>query len=379
MPTLTSLTVNLKGDSSSLTKATRTAAQSIRNLSRGLGATVLKVGGLAAAITGLAGGAGLIALAKTSASSVDAIGKLSTQLGISGTDVQKLGLIAELSGIKTESLVKAMQRVTRLVGDAGAGSKEAGKLISRLGLSYDELNKASSVERFQLVGGALNKLGNATEKASLGNKLFEEQWQRLNPLLLGFSENAGRARAVFDTLGLGIGDGAKGVESLNDNLTVAGTMLVAFRDLVFSKAAPALNEIVVQVGRLAEAWIKANGGAGALADTLLQNVQRALQSVGGMFETLKNAAAPFLWVLDKISTLLNVIGHAQGGVVAAAGAVLDGNFAGAGRIISDLPGGLAAAAGFAQGGDDGAVDELKEQTDLLREVVRNGATGAFVF
>ena len=158
VPTLTSLTVNLKGDSSSLVKATSRGLKAIGSLSKGIGTTVLKVGGLAGAITGLAGGAGLLALARASSASVDAIGKLSTQLQVSGTDVQKLGLVAELSGLQSEDLIKATQRITRILGDASRGSKQAITLFGDLGVRWQDLQKVSPVERLRLVAKALNAL-----------------------------------------------------------------------------------------------------------------------------------------------------------------------------------------------------------------------------
>lgn len=379
MPTLTSLTVNLKGDASSLTKATRTSMKAIQGLSRGVGSTVLKVGALAGAVAGLAGGVGLLALAKSSASSVDAIGKLSTQLGITGTDVQKLGLIAELSGINTESLVKAMQRVTRLVGDAGAGSKEAGKLIDRLGLSYDTLQKATSVERFRAVVGALTSISSATERASLGNKLFEEQWQRLNPLLEGFEGNAKRAAAVFDGMGLGIGNLAPEVERLNDNFSVVGTMFKAFADLVFAKVSPGINVMVEGLGTMAEEWIKANGGAKALADTLISKVMSAASRATEMLGGLKDAATGIAFVFNTLVSSLKALGTVGAGVGAMVSSLFSGNLSGAAAIFSDLPRDAINAFNGQSDQDDPATRELERQTQLLREIVRGGATGGLTF
>ena len=281
---------------------------------------MLKVGGLAAAITGVAG-AGL-AWSRSGArasQSVDKVGKLSTQLGISGTEVQKLGFVAELSGIQSDDLVKALQRITRILGDAGRGSKEARKMFADLGLQWDQLKKVSPVGRLKLVTGALARTSDETRKAALGNKLFEEQWQRLGPLIAGFEESMRRANVVFDDLGFGIGGAAKNVESLNGNLTTASTMFTQFRDVVFAKTAPILDHFVVKLGRMAEGWIKANGGANALADTLVAKLPQALSKSIGAFETLQNAAAPFLWILDKIYRFLKGLGTLQGGSVAAIG------------------------------------------------------------
>jgi len=376
MPTLTSLTVNLRGDSSSLVRATRSSLRAVGSLTAGIGRSVLKVGGLAAAIGGLAGGAGLLKLASASRESVDNIGKLSTQLGVSGTEVQKIGLVAELSGMKSEGLIKAMQRVTRIVGDAGAGSKEAGKLIERLGLSYDELNEATSLDRFAMVVAALNKTKDATEKASIGNKLFEEQWQRMNPLLTGFAGNMSRAGAVFDDMGFGIGDLSKGVEGLNDDMSVFSAMLVQFRNLVFAKVAPILGSLTTSFGMIAQAQIEAAGGAGKLADALINKVLSAGDKVSDMFAGMKDAITGIVATFGFLIDVVQAIAQISTGLGAAAVTLGGGNVVGAGRILADIPG---AALGEFGSEDDPATRELEEQTSLLRDIARLLPYGRLVF
>ena len=150
--------------------------------------------------------------------------------------------------------------------------------------------------------------------------------------------------------------------------------------MVFAKTAPILDHFVVKLGRMAEGWIKAKGGANALADTLVAKLPQALSKSIGAFETLQNAAAPFLWILDKIHRFLKGLGTLQGGSVAAIGQLLEGNFSGAGSILGSLPGDIARAAGVGDGTVDPAAETQRdEQIRLLREVVRNGATGALVF
>jgi len=381
MPTLTSLTVNLKGDASSLVRASRSGLASVRRLSNGIGGTVARVAGLAGAIAGLAGSAGLLALGRAASQNVDRIGKLSTQLGVSGTEVQKLGLIAELSGMKTEGLVKAMQRITRIVGDAGAGGKEAAKLFDRLGLSVDDLIKAAPLERFRKVIVALGGIRAATEQAAVGNKLFEEQWQRIVPLLEGFESNARRASAVFDVMKFGIGDGAKEVERLNDNFSVVSAMLVGFRDLVFAKVSPAISELVEGLGSLAEAWIKANGGASVLADTLITKVTGAIKRLGPEMEALMNAATGIAWTFNAIVDSVKALGNIGAGIAAAGGAIASGDASRGGwqRTTSAIMGQALSDAwaqftgGSAGGsGADGQLDELRQQTSLLRDLSRGG-------
>ena len=194
MPKLSSLTVELRGDSTSLVTASRQGLRAIQGLASGVAGTVARVAGLGGAITGLVGGAGLVALSNASRDSVDRIGKLSTQLGVTGTEVQKLKLVAELSGVGVDELSKAMQRTARVFGDARAGSASAAEGFERLGLSLGELEGLAPLALFRQVVGRLAEVEDLTARASIGNDLFGRSWQQLGPLVEGFSDEPGPPR-----------------------------------------------------------------------------------------------------------------------------------------------------------------------------------------
>lgn len=366
MPTLSSLTVNLRGDSSSLVKASRSGLKAIKGLRDGVAGTVLKVGALAGAVSGLVGAAGLVGLARQSSESVDKVGKLSTQLGITGTEVQKLELVAELSGVSIETLSKAFQRTTRLAGDFQAGGKEASETFKRLGISLAEVRKASPVELFQRVISRLGEITSKSKQASIGNKLFAEQWQTLGPLIEGFNAAFRRAGIVFDDLKFGIGDGAKAVENLNDNLTVGQKALTAFRNLVFAKLAPDLDTLVIKLGRMAEAWVRSAGGADQLADVVVGKLRAALPQIVGWARDVKASIDELRISIEGVGAAYQAVGDFLGRSAVGAQGVLTGDV---NKINAAFPGAAAQAEGVAA---EKSVKELEQINDTLRDIKNNG-------
>lgn len=365
MPTLTSLTVDLRGDASSLVSASRRGLAAVQNLTRGVGGTIARVGGLATAITGLVGTAGLVALGKQAASNVDRIGKLSTQLGVTATEVQKLELVAELSGTSIDNVAKALQRTARVAGEARQGSAAAADAFAALGISVADLERLTPAALFERVVGALGRVADLSLRGAIANRLFGRQWQELNPLIEGFAGNMARAAVVFDDLKFGLGDGARGVEELNDHLTVAQTMMVAFRDLVFAKLAPSLSALVVQLGRMAEEWVRSAGGADRLAEVVAGRLLSVIPQATRLWRELEVTLGGIGAAFDAVVASVTAAAAGVGAFAAAARGVVGGDIA---LINAAIPGASEHAARVAEGK---SVEELERQTALLRDIRDN--------
>jgi hypothetical protein len=349
---------------------------------------VAKVTGLAGAITGLTGTAGLLALGKASATNVDRLGKLSTQLGISGTEVQKLQLQAELSGLKLDDLAKSFQRVTRLTGDAIAGSKEAGKIFDRLGLSTKALAESSPAKNFEAVILRLGKMRDATKRASIGNKLFEEQWQRLNPFIEGFVENGPEASRIFDKLGFGIDelsprlrrageiegidmslfrDATGDVEEMNDAMSKLMTRLTAFRDLFFSAFSPTVRDFIIDLTERLDEMVTAAGGADKLAAQLVEKTVRFGERAAEQFAKLNIEIGG---VVEGIKAIVSLADSVVTGVRSAAATAQ-------GMIIGDPVARMAQLTGQAPVNDafssDKSIRELEQINQTLREMSNFGS------
>lgn len=332
MATLESLTVKLLGDATSLVKASEQGSRSIKKLAGGVRGALAGFGGLAAAVTGVAGTVGLVRLGNAARSNVDDLAKLASKMGTTTTEAQELKLVAQLSGLGIEDMRKSLQRLTRLQGDAVRGNKQAIGAFDALGISLKQLESATPIQLFRATVDSLGRIDNAAERASKGNALFAETWQQLNPLIEGAPAAFGQAERVFRTMSLGLGESAAQVEKLNDSLTVLGEIFTALRDKFFTGLAPVLLEAVESITRLVEAA----GGLGVV--------------VGGI------GAA-----LDAIIAPVRAVGGALGKIGAFWSQVFEGNVRGALSLI-EVPGSESNA------GEQ--LNEMERQSAILERIER---------
>ena len=131
-------------------------------------------GGLATAAVGLAGAVGIGALLSSMRDLGDRIGKVSTQIGISAVNLQKLQFSAEQSGLSTDTLNTAMQKFAINIGKANDGAKIQEEAFSSLGIETKNLDGTtkSIFNLFKETSDGLGTLTDKTLQARLASELF---------------------------------------------------------------------------------------------------------------------------------------------------------------------------------------------------------------
>jgi len=370
VPTLTSLNVLLKGDASGLVKATRVGLGALKGFGRAAGKAVAITGALGAAGIGGAA-AGLVALGNAARSSIDAHAKNAARLGLTVTEAQRLKQAAEQSDVSMRTLNTAMAGLTREAGLAAAGSAKSAAKFTDLGLSMDDVVKASPLELLQMVTRELGASRNFADRAAKGNALLGESWLKLNPLIESGTEAFADADVIFTKLGLGIGKNAGQVEVFNDKLDSLSRLGTALRDKVFATLAPRLAEFATALFDSAAAFIQAQGGGEAFANTLGEGLVNGIRSAVKWFGGLKSAIDGVLTVAGFLVDVLQGIGTFGAGIAAAAGALIQGNFSGAGAVLSAIPGDVAGQ--FGEDTSEEQLQETKRQTTVLEDILRNAA------
>ena len=359
------LVVRLRADPSAMQRGLRIGGRALRAFGASVRGAANRVGLLGAATGALAAG-GLLAQANASRLAVDSNAKLARNLGTSVAEVQKLAIVSKLTGTPIEDLSAGVLRLTRVVGDAQAGSSEARSTFDRLGLSWQLLSRVAPVDRFRLVIARAGELASKIERASVLNRIFEERWQRLGVVLEQGEAAFKRADAEVDGLGLGVrsldqdlrkvlasasaADRAvflssekyratsDVVEALNDNLAIAGTRWSAFADLVTANLAPTVNAFVSELLALNAEWIRAQGGADKLAAIVAARLVRGfvevVQWMGQALQVARNLWGVFAPLASALASAFAVVGDTIGRGAAVAGAVRRGEFGVAGRIVT---------------------------------------------
>lgn len=228
MPKIASLSADLVANTTKfdadLKKADRTLANSQRQWQGSLkkidgqfGGLGKSIGGVTAglfslkgafgALLGIAGAGGLAMMAKQAIDTVGGLGELASQLGITTDTLQAFQYAATQVGLSSAEMETSIGRLTRTIGDAAQGEKEAVDAFVALGVGVlDASGKVRSTEDvLRDAADALQRIPDPARRASLAVDLMGRAGQKMLPFLengaAGIDDLTGRARElglVFD-------------------------------------------------------------------------------------------------------------------------------------------------------------------------------------
>lgn len=236
-----------------------------------------------AATTAAATAAG-IALTKAGLSSVDTLAKTSDKLGVATESLARFRFAAEQTGVAQNKADIALQRFTRRLADAAAGSGPAVKAFEALNLSADELIKLSPDQAFAKVAEQMNKVENQSQKVSLAFKLFDSEGVALvNTLALG-EEGLNALGNEAEILGLTLSrvDAAK-VEQANDSMNRIKRAAQGLGQQLAVKVAPFLKVVADRLFGAA----KEAGGMGKVATSAFNSIIKSAGQVGNIIKFIR--------------------------------------------------------------------------------------------
>ena len=139
------------------------------------------------AVAGVATSGALASLVKDFANAANHLADMSDRLGIAAEDLSRLHHAAELTGVSTNTLEMALQRMTRRVAEASNGTGEAVKALNALGLSAKELSRLDPSTQFKVLADALEQVENQGDKVALAMKLMDSEGVALLQTMKGGS------------------------------------------------------------------------------------------------------------------------------------------------------------------------------------------------
>ena len=246
---------------------------------------IVTMGKIAAASFGAAGVA-IAALTRSSMKQLDALGKLSDELGISTESLRTYQQAAKLSGTDVTVLQKGLQRLARRVGEARAGFGEGVKGLEILGLAADEFKDKNMDQIFERVVDAIKSQPDAATRAAAAYKLFGRQGQEMMNLILGGSDGLNKMREDLDAFGVTIDRSAAAkVEEANDAMVNLRLVLEGLGNQIAIRISPyitALAESLQDAGK--------NGDSmGARVANAFKWVQNAIVKVVNTWNLLSAA------------------------------------------------------------------------------------------
>lgn len=271
---------------------TRNAFGSVK---KGLGGIKKNLFNVKTALAGVVGAAGFGALVKSSLASVDALAKTSDKLGITTQALAGLQHAAELSGVSTNTLNMALQRMTRRVSEAAMGTGEAKAAIKELGLDAEKLAAQSPDETMKDLADAMQGVTNQADRVRLSMKLFDSEGVALVNTLSGGAAALREAEQEAKQLGVTVSrfDAAK-IEQANDAWTKSKKAIEGIANKISIALSPYLTAINTQFFEAA----KSSNGFANTTSSGLDKVKSAIYFVADSLQYLKQA-----WQLVKLGAV----------------------------------------------------------------------------
>lgn len=198
----------------------------------------------AAAAFGVAAGGATAALTISAARSADQLAKTADKIGATTQALAGLQYAAELSGVSTETMNMALQRMTRRVSEAAMGTGEAKAALFELGLNAQELEQLPLDVQMGMIADAMQGVGSQADRVRIAMKLFDSEGVALVNTLAGGSEELNKLAYEADVLGLAISrvDAAK-IEEANDSIFRAKQVFTGLGNQLATAFAPIVTAV----------------------------------------------------------------------------------------------------------------------------------------
>lgn len=231
----------LKGEVGEFGSGLRGVVENLSGLSLGGELGLGALGGVAAALGG-------VALAvKNTADQADALGKLAQKTGSTTEELSKLQYAASLSDVTNEKLSSGLRVLSKNMTETAAGTGEAKAAFEALGLTQRIQNGefASSADLLTAVAQKFSEMEDGAGKTALALKIFGDAGADLIPLLNAGADGLASMADEAERFGVVIsGDLARKSEQFNDNITRLATIARGVTVEIGSALIPALADLL---------------------------------------------------------------------------------------------------------------------------------------
>jgi hypothetical protein len=293
------LRISLGLDSAAFETGAKRAAAEVNTLGTRAEAAGFKVGSMAKAFAAGAAGFAASAIVQTLKSAVTAsleyasgLSEAAAQMGVTAEALQEFRLMAEQSGIETETMDKALQKLTRNMGEAEAGGKKQAGTFKELGISLRDANGTmkSATDLMPEIARALEGIKSPAERARIEVALFGKSGQDLEPLL---------------------NQGGQAIQDFTQKARDAGIIISNELANKADSAADKIGFLQKKLGmKFTVAVAEHAGDIEKIVDSLDRLVDRFFQLMRAMEAFANSPAGKFLAQLNSAASKLNPIANA---------------------------------------------------------------------
>lgn len=291
------------------TKRTQAMQKQLRDLKDE--AVDLGKAGAAAFAAIVAGAAAMgVAFYRSGSESVDALAKMSDQIGIATEDLGALRYAAQqMSGMAEGTFDVSLRRMTRRITEAADGAGPAVGALKSLRLEAGELARMSPDQQFRAIADAMKEIPTQGERLRATMAIFDTEGVPLINTLMQGSEAIGELEERAHSLGLTISrvDAAQ-VEAANNALAESAATMAAFQQQLAVQFAPvvkaATDLITGMSGEL--------GGMDSVAERVFNNV---ISGMAFLADATDGASRVFkIFSATGIGTFSQMVHRVLGGI-----------------------------------------------------------------
>jgi hypothetical protein len=293
-----------------MAKATATYVIKLQNrtkkafnaIGRSLKRTTSAVFSLKTGFVSLAGLAGIGFFIKKSLDATDEMAKMSRAIGVSVESLQRLRHAANLGGMQSKQLDKAVQKLAVNMADMSRGVGLAKDVFEKYNISVlkSDGTLRGVTDVLADVADVTAGMTNKTEKADLAYKLFGARGAEMINVLEGGSAAMHATMLEADKLGLVMSaETAKGVEDANDAMTRLSSFLTSTFTQAVAKLAPAIEAITNNIRDWVEMRVGESGGIGAIARDMAEAIVVSAVNILAAFEKMGNGLIEFVNTVRK--------------------------------------------------------------------------------
>lgn len=320
----------------------------LRKFNSGINSAKSSLKSLAVVSTAIAGT--LFAITKTTADAGEEAQKMANRLGMSTDAFQALQHAAYMADVSHEEFTLSMGILTRQIGQARLGSKQAQEAFSKLGGETQRLvqNGASTDEVFLSAAQSLAAIEDPTKRAALAQELFGKSSAKMLPFLTKSTEELNKYIEQAKEYGLILDqETIEASDQFNESLKEGISISRGLKNIIGGALVKSFNPLLRDLIE----WYKANR-------VIIQ--QNLTSFVSGLVDVLSVAARIFKGILNIVVFLAKPFGNLGGLLKTIVAGFMIFKAAQFGGAIRDMISGAQAAIGIFKGfGNAGLLAGLK--------------------
>ena len=194
----------------------------------------------------------VVAAVKNVTSAMDEIGKKADAIGIGTDALQELRAVAVSAGVSQGGLDKALEQLSKRLGEAEQGTGTAVKALEAMGLTAQELTGIPLDQALGVIAGRFAELQDATDRTAVATQLFGREGVAMVNVLKGGASELEKSRKRFRDLGVVIDEELiRNAEEMQDRFDAAATVIGAQFSTVLGRLAPFLVRAAENAASLA--------------------------------------------------------------------------------------------------------------------------------